>query len=110
MLVLTDMTIDKIEEHLKKYDLDIRKKENARGFDQKGKTDVITFLAECVLKLIIKNHDKKFSNRDIWESEHFKKKVPFLFNKPKPSNPKAKNEYDKFVSQPKFLSFIILGC
>lgn len=91
---------NKIEKHLTKLNFDIRQTCNARYFDQKGKIDVVSFLAECVLELIKDDEDKEFGMNDIWKMNYFEEKVPEFFNKPKPSDPAANNEYDKFVSQP----------
>ncbi len=89
-----------MRKHLRRFDLDIRKTKISRYFDQKTKIDVVTFLAECVLQLIENDERKKFTIKDVWKMDYFVKNVPDWFKKPTPDDPKAKNEYDKFVSQP----------
>ena len=89
-----------ISEHLEKYDLDIRKSRNGRFMDQKVTPDVLNIISDCVLQHIKNNNCKEFLVKDIWNSEYTKENVLGMFNKPKLSDKKAKNEYDKFFGQP----------
>ena len=95
--------LDRIRTHLNELDLDIRQSGIARYFDQKTKTDVVDFIARCILELTKDDRDRVFTNRDIWGMDYFKNEAHDYFNKPKPSDPKAASEYNKFISQPVLL-------
>ena len=42
----------------------------------------------------------EFTVLDIWEARYFIKNAKAIFNKPLPTNPTARSEYDKFIQQP----------
>jgi len=90
------------EEEIKKYfskrNLDLRKSKFSRAFDQKLTPDVVSFMAECVLNL--PENKQEFFVKDIWELDYFIKNAMAVFNKPSPTNEKARHEYDKFIQQP----------
>jgi len=89
--------MDIIDSFFKDKNLDIRVKgNNPRFIDQKCTPDVICFIAECITFL----NKETFTRNDIWNSKIFNDCAVLTFGKPKPSNPNAKNEYDKFISQP----------
>ena len=92
--------LDTIASHLETLQLDIRMSKNARYFDQKTKTDVVELLARCIIEMVRDDEYKKFTNNDIWKMDFFIKESSNYFNKPPANNPKAANEYDKFISQP----------
>lgn len=87
-----------IKSYLNQFDLDIRKTNDARFMDQKCTPDVVCFISDCVLNTVQPN--KCFVVNDIWHSQYFIKNTNAIFNKPLPTNPKAKSEYDKFIQQP----------
>jgi len=96
----------KIEEHLNKYNFDIRESKNARFMDQKVTPDVLCIIADCVLQFLKKDVDKSFTTKDIWDSDYANENVKDIFNKPDVLNNKASHEYDKFFAQPlKMLSY-----
>lgn len=101
-----------IKEHLKKYDLDVRKKKDARFMDQKVTPDVLCIISDCILQFIDNDINKEFTTKDIWESSYANENVKDIFNKPDVLNNKARSEYDKFFAQPlKMLSYArILDC
>jgi len=90
--------IDKINQHLEKFDFDVRKTKDARFMDQKVTPDVLSFIAECILNL--PSDKTNFAVKDIWDSEYFEKNTKAIFSKPSPKNTSAKHEYDKFIQQP----------
>lgn len=85
---------------LNSYDYDIRKSHRARWIDQKCTCDVLSIIADCILEYTNYNTEKQFSISDIWESEYTKQNVVAIFSKPDTDFTLAKNEYDKFFSQP----------
>lgn len=87
---------EQIKEYFNEIDLDIRKTNNARFFDQKVQPDVLSAVCECVLNCIDENNS--FSVNDIRYCEYSNELVTEIFNKP--DIKKADNEYDKFFSQP----------
>lgn len=91
-----------IDEFLNKYDYDIRKNNNARWIDQKCAIDVLNIIAECVIKFVTEKEDKNihFTTKDIWKFPYSAEVIGMYFNKADVLNSKAKNEYDKFFSQP----------
>lgn len=89
---------DEIISHLNQFDLDIRKSNDARFMDQKCTPDVVCFIADCVINTI--SGQQSFTVNDIWKSQYFIKNTRAIFNKPWANNPKARNEYDKFIQQP----------
>jgi len=90
--------IDKIRQHLGKFDFDVRKTRDARFMDQKVTPDILSFIAECILNL--PGSKLRFTVKDIWGSEYFEKNTKAIFSKPSPGNTSAKHEYDKFIQQP----------
>ncbi|MCX6746056.1 MAG: hypothetical protein NTX00_03485, partial [Candidatus Parcubacteria bacterium] len=96
-----------LKQHFDQIDLDIRKKPQgySRFMDQKVTPDVLSFVAECILNLVDKRN-KKFSVKDIWQSDYLEKNTMAVFGKPAPSNKTASAEYNKFIGQPlKTLSY-----
>ncbi len=89
---------DEIISYLNHFDLDVRKSRDARFMDQKCTPDVVCFIADCLVNDI--SEGEEFTVNDIWESQYFIKNTKAIFNKPLPTNPKARNEYDKFIQQP----------
>ncbi len=83
-----------------KQNYDIRKSKNGRWIDQKCTPDVINIVADCIYNYQIKNNDKEFKTRDIWDYEYTIINVRSIFKKPDIKNSSAKNEYDKFFQQP----------
>ena len=89
---------DTIKRYLNQYDLDIRKSGDARFMDQKCTPDVVCFIADCIINSV--HSHQFFTVNDIWNSLYFIKNTRAIFNKPWPTDPKAKSEYDKFIQQP----------
>lgn len=89
---------ENIKNYLSQFDLDVRKTRDARFIDQKCTPDVVCFIADCVVNLV--NKDETFTVKHIWDSQYFIKNTRAVFNKPWPTDKKAKNEYDKFIQQP----------
>jgi len=87
-----------ISNHLNKYDLDVRKSNDARYMDQKCTPDVVCFIADCILNTI--GTGSHFVVKDIWDSFYFKKNTRAIFNKPWVDDERARSEYDKFIQQP----------
>lgn len=85
-----------IKTYLNNIDLDIRKTDNARFFDQKVQPDVLSAVCECILECI----DEKtlFTVNDIRYCKYSNELVTEIFNKPEIK--KDDNEYDKFFAQP----------
>lgn len=84
--------------YLSKFDLDVRKTNDARFADQKCTPDVVCFIADCIMNIV--ESDKPFTVKDIWDSQYFIKNAVAVFGKPWPTNPTAHSEYDKFIQQP----------
>ena len=92
------MKID-IASYLNKFeDYDIRVSKNARYVDQKCTPDIVSFIADCILSTSCAN--KAFSCNDLWNEQYFITNCRIVFHKPSPTNPKAKNEYNKILCQP----------
>lgn len=89
-----------IIEFLNSYDYDIKKSHRARWIDQKCTCDVLSIIADCILEYTNYNTEKQFSISDIWQSEYTKQNVVAIFSKPHTDFTLARNEYDKFFSQP----------
>lgn len=104
---MNNMTI--FEKFINQYDYDVRKTKDARWIDQKCTFDVLHLVSNCILEFSKTN--RIFSISDIWNSECSRKKISEIFSKPDPRH-KAKNEYDKYFSQPiKLLSYSkVLNC
>lgn len=52
------------------------------------------------MQFVKDNIDKKFTTKDIWESDYANENIKDIFNKPDVLNKKARSEYDKFFAQP----------
>lgn len=89
---------DVINQHLNRYDLDVRKSGDARFSDQKCTPDVVCFIADCILNTVSGAED--FDVNTIWLSNYFKKNTRAIFNKPWVDDKRAHSEYDKFIAQP----------
>lgn len=91
-------------------DFDIRINHDARFVDQKCTPDIVCFIADCILNTSCA--DKEFSINDLWDEPYFVQNCKVIFGKPSPSNPNARNEYNKVLSQPlKLLSYShVLDC
>ena len=89
---------DQITSYLNQFDLDVRKSGDARFMDQKCTPDVVCFIADCIINAVDTTHE--FTVLDIWEARYFIKNAKAIFNKPLPTNPTARSEYDKFIQQP----------
>lgn len=87
-----------INAYFNQFDFDIRKSHDARYVDQKCTPDVICFLADCILN--ISSSKPTFTANDIWQSQYFKHNCRVVFNKPYADDERAKNEYNKWFSQP----------
>ena len=92
--------MQKIIDFLNTYDYDIRKTRNARWIDQKCTCDVLSIIADCILEFTNYDTQKQFCISDIWQSEYARDNVVAIFSKPDTNSNLAKNEYDKFFSQP----------
>lgn len=90
---------EKIQEHFKNFNFDIRKSEDARFMDQKVTPDVLCIMADCVLNYVA-DRDIEFTKDDIWNDQYFIKNVKDIFKKPDAKNKTTRLEYDKFTSQP----------
>jgi len=91
--------IEIINEHLNKFDFDVRKSRDARFMDQKVTPDVLCIIADCVSNFVA-DRDIEFTKDDIWNDEYFNTNVKGIFNKPDAQNETTRQEYDKFTSQP----------
>lgn len=87
-----------INAYLANYDFDIRKSHDARYVDQKCTPDVVCFLADCILNTAATH--PTFTANDIWQSQYFKHNCRVVFNKPYADDQRARNEYNKWFSQP----------
>ena len=86
---------------LSKYDYDVRKTNTARWIDQKCTPDVMNVIADCIVYYLRDKGEKsRFTVRNIWDYAYSEEIIEMYFNKPKPSDKKAENEYDKFFAQP----------
>lgn len=93
------MPQDPLRDHFRNIDLDLRKSRNGRFMDQKLTPDNLSFIADCILNHVGSDVKKKFTTRDIWNSDYFTKNLVAIYNKPDPKT-QAPNEYDKFIGQP----------
>lgn len=87
-----------IENHLDKYDFDIRKSHYARFSDQKCTPDIVSFVADCVINIAATC--EIFTIKDIWHSQYFIINTRAFFNKPWANDERVKHEYDKVIAQP----------
>ena len=85
---------------LEKQQFDIRITKNGRWYDQKVTPDVMSVICHTIIKYCNGEINKKFTARDLWQSDTFTESMESDFGKPHPQNKGAKNEYDKFISQP----------
>ena len=85
---------------LNRRDYDIRKSHNARWIDQKCTCDVLSIIADCILEYTSYDIQVEFCISDIWNSQYTKENVLAIFAKPDTDSQFARNEYDKFFSQP----------
>ena len=102
----------KIIDFLNSYNYDIRISHNARWIDQKCTPDVISIIADCILEYTNYSTQIEFLVKDIWNSQYARKNILTIFSKPDTNSQSAKNEYDKFFSQPiKLLAYsnILIG-
>ena len=99
------MTIDQIIDYLNTLELDLKiRGGNPRYFDQKVQPDVVEIISQCIKEFSKKKHF--FTINDIWNNEFSENLIFEYFNKPKATDKKAENEYDKFFAQPIcFLTF-----
>ena len=104
-------TDSQINEFLNQFDYDVRKSHDARWIDQKCTMDVVSLIADCILRFVSIDKSKEFTVNDIWHSPYTVENVQQIFAKPNP-NEKADNEYDKYFGQPiKLLGYSrILNC
>ena len=86
---------DKFHWHLSKVCLDIRKR-GARVYDQKVTPDILQAVARSIFH-VVDEDGRVFAVRDIRESKMFREAVTADFDKPDPTNPNFRREYDKFV-------------
>ena len=102
------MTSDEIINYISKIDLDLKTRGgNPRYFDQKVQPDIVEIISECILDFSKKKHF--FTIKDIWDNKFSEDLVYEYFKKPKASDKKAANEFDKFFSQPIcFLTFFAI--
>lgn len=91
--------IEIINEHLDKFDFDVRKSHDARFMDQKVTPDVLCIIADCVSNFVT-DRGTEFTKDDIWNDGYFNTNVKGIFNKPDAQNETTRQEYDKFTSQP----------
>lgn len=91
---------NEIQKYLSKFNLDVRKSGDARFMDQKVTPDVVSIISDCVINFVGSDYTKKFTVKDIWNSQYFIKNVKEIFNKPLATNPTTASEYDKFIQQP----------
>lgn len=79
-------------------DFDIRENHDARYVDQKCTPDIVCFIADCIISTSCAT--KHFSVNDLWEERYFIDNCRVIFGKPSPSDPSARNEYNKVLCQP----------
>lgn len=92
------MMVD-IDNFLNQYnDFDIRQNHNARYVDQKCTPDIVCFIADCIISTSCAK--KVFSVNDLWGEPYFINNCRVIFGKPSPSDPSARNEYNKVLCQP----------
>jgi hypothetical protein len=92
---------NEIEKHLNNINLDIRKTNNGRFFDQKVQPDILSDTCQCILESITST---TFTSSDVRDCSCIKKLVRDVYNKP--SIIDSPKEYDKLFSQQlKMLSY-----
>ena len=99
------MTGDEIINYIDKLDLNLKTRgSNPRYFDQKVQPDTVEIISQCVLEFSKQKHF--FTIKDIWNNKFSEDLIYEYFKKPKATDKKAENEFDKFFSQPIcFLTF-----
>lgn len=88
------------EEFFNNFNFDIKAHGSARWIDQKCSADVICIIADCIVNYINNDKDKEFTVSDIWKSKYAEINVQEIFSKPNVNKKSAKNEFDKYFSQP----------
>ena len=96
---MRNYTENEIKLFLSQYDYDLRKTRDARWIDQKCTLDVVSLVADCIIRFVGDNPNKSFTVSDIWHSKYAVENVIDIFSKPNPNN-QAQNEYDKYFGQP----------
>ena len=91
--------ISAIEKFLDSQTLDVRVTHNGRFMDQKVTPDVLSFISDCILNLT-PSQQIAFTKDDVWELKYFNDNAKVIFGKPEAAETTARNEYDKFTSQP----------
>lgn len=95
------LTNNEVENFINSHNYDIRVLGNARWIDQKCTPDVLTIISDCILSLVDeKEEGYQFNSSEVWHNEYTESNVSEIFKKPNPNLASAKNEYDKFFSQP----------
>lgn len=89
-----------INAFLNSHNYNIKITHNARWIDQKCTCDVLSIIADCILEYVNDDENKEFSISDIWQSQYARQNVVAIFAKPSTNSTFARNEYDKFFSQP----------
>lgn len=79
-------------------DFDIRLTHDARYVDQKCTPDIVCFIADCILSTSCAT--KPFAINDLWDEKYFIENCRVIFGKPSPTDPSARNEYNKILCQP----------
>lgn len=88
-----------IDSYLNQFDdFDIRTTHDARYVDQKCTPDIVCFIADCILSTSCAR--KTFTINDLWDERYFIDNCRVIFGKPSPSDPSARNEYNKVLCQP----------
>jgi len=90
---------DNIRNFLSLQNYDVRESRNARWIDQKCTPDVVTIVCDCILQYTENNYGE-FTPENIRLAEYTVENVQAIFKKPKTTEEKAINEYDKFFGQP----------
>lgn len=91
------MTSKLILDHFIELNLDIRQHKIGTFMDQKVTPDVVSGVAECIVKYLEENNEP-FTINEIRFFDYSNTLVKEVFNKPDVQ--KAEREYDKFFSQP----------
>ena len=95
------LTEEEIDNFLNLYDFDIRKIGSARWIDQKCTPDVLCTISDCIIEYVSSNPSNEwFNSIDIWHNQYTINYVESVYKKPNLDEKKARNEYDKFFSQP----------
>ena len=84
-----------VKNYLDSFEFDIRKTGFNRCLDQKCTYDVVCFVADCIVNFVEDNITMEFTTSEIWHSDFAWQNAMDIFNKPDPSKPGSKREYDK---------------